>query len=175
METIVHPPRTGMEVFQMLPEGTLCQLINDTIVISPAPLVIHQSISRNVFRIIDRKVVADALGEAFFSPIDVYLNRKNAYQPDIVFISNERKEIIKETGIYGAPDLVVEILSKGNAAYDKGAKKDVYELTGVKEYWLISPANKRCYGFVLQDGKFEAIEPSSGQFHVRLLDLTVRF
>lgn len=175
METFVHPPRTGMEAFQMLPEGTLCQLINDAVIVTPTPLIIHQSVCGDIFMAIHQKVVAEKLGETFFLPIDVYLNQKNAYQPDIVFISNERKEIIRENGIYGAPDLVVEILSKGNAAYDKGVKKDVYEQTGVKEYWLISPTNKRCQGFILKGEKFEAIEPTSGQFHIRLLDLTVKF
>lgn len=175
METIVQPPRTGMEVFQMLPEGTLCQLINDTIVMSPAPLIIHQSLFGNLFTIIYRKVTKEKIGYAFSAPIDVYLNRRNAFQPDILFVSNEHKEIIKENGIHGAPDLIIEILSKGSAAYDRGTKKEVYEEAGVKELWLINPANKCCEGFLLYDGKYKATEPTSSQFHIRLLDLTITF
>jgi Uma2 family endonuclease len=112
VETILHPPRTGMEVFRLLPEGTPCQLINDTIVISPAPLLNHQVLYRNIFRAIDRKVVAHKLGETFFSLVDVYLDAKNVYQPDIVFIASNRAGILQENGIYGAPDLVIKILSK---------------------------------------------------------------
>lgn len=174
MENIVHPPRTGMEVFKMLPEGTLCQLINDTIIVSPAPLIIHQSLSVNLITIINRKVTKAELGYVFSAPIDVYLNCKNAYQPDILFISNKQKEIIKENGIYGAPELIIEILSKGSAAYDRGVKKEVYEEAGMKELWLVNPLNKRCEGFLLQNGKFVTLETTSGQFYIQLLDLTIK-
>ena len=175
METMIHPPRTGLQAFELMPEGTLCQLINDTIVMSPAPLFDHQSLCRNIFRAIDRKVVMGNLGETYFAPIDVYLNNKNVYQPDILFISEERKHLIDRKGIVGAPDLIIEILSGGNASYDRGAKKDVYEKTGVKEYWMINPTSKRCEGFILKDGKFKAVEPTKGNFHIQLIDLPFRF
>jgi Uma2 family endonuclease len=175
METILHPPRTGMEVFRLLPEGTPCQLINDNIVMSPAPLLNHQTLCRNIFRAIDRKVVANGLGETFFSPVDVYLNNKNVFQPDIVFVASNRTGILQENGIYGAPDLVIEILSKGTRAYDRGAKKEVYEKEGVKEYWLVEPQTKVCKGFVLQEGKFQALEPTTGHLHIQLLDMAFRF
>jgi hypothetical protein len=42
MQTYIKPPRTGMEAFELMPEGTLCQLINDVLIMSPAP---HQGIS----------------------------------------------------------------------------------------------------------------------------------
>jgi Uma2 family endonuclease len=78
------------------------------------------------------------LGKVFFSPIDVYLNDKNVFQPDIIFVSKDRSEIIDwKKGIMGAPDLVIEVLSKGNEKYDLTEKKIVYEVSGVKEYWLL--------------------------------------
>ncbi len=175
METMIHPPRTGMDVFKMMPEGTYCQLINDTIVMSPAPLFDHQSLCRDIFRAVDRKVLINKLGEVYFAPMDVYLNNKNVFQPDILFISEERKHIIDRKGIIGAPDLVIEILSGGNANYDRGAKKRVYEQAGVMEYWLIHPKSKRCEGFFLKGGKFETIEPTKGSFHIQIIDLPFRF
>ena len=57
MEAMLEPPRTGMQVFEMLPQGTRCQLINDTIVISPASLMDHQDLSRSIFKAIDRKAL----------------------------------------------------------------------------------------------------------------------
>ena len=71
----------------------------------------------------------------------------------------------------GAPDLVIEVLSEGNASYDKGAKRDVYEQAGVKEYRMIHPKSKLCEGFLLTDGKFEAIQPTKGSLHIQLLHL----
>ncbi|WP_411830076.1 Uma2 family endonuclease [Metasolibacillus meyeri] len=52
------------------------------------------------------------------------------------------QDIIKRDGIYGAPDLVVEVLSPSTARRDKGEKKALYEKHGVKEYWIISPDEK---------------------------------
>ena len=94
METYVKPPRTGIEAFELMPEGTLCQLINDNLVISPAPTPNHQSASGIIYEGISRFVKPRKLGKVFYSPIDVYLNTKNAFQPDIVFISKRRFEII---------------------------------------------------------------------------------
>jgi Uma2 family endonuclease len=155
METMLHPPRTGMEVFEMLPEGTLCQLINNQIIMSPAATPKHQSLSKKIFQAIERKVQLMDLGETFYSPIDVYLNNANAYQPDITFVAKARLDIINwDKGIMGAPDLVVEILSKGNKKYDKVDKKKVYEAAGVREYWLVDYKTKWCEGFELVNGKF---------------------
>ena len=71
------------------------------------------------------------LGEVFFSPIDVYLNETNVFQPDIVFISKEKLDIINwNRGIIGAPQLVVEILSKGNKNIDLNKNKKIYEQSG---------------------------------------------
>lgn len=172
---MIYPPRTGLQAFEMLPEGTYCQLINDTIVMSPALLFDHQSLCRDIFRAIDRKVLINKVGEVYFAPMDVYLNDRNVYQPDILFISEERKHIIDNKGIIGAPDLIIEILSGSNSSYDRGAKKRVYEQAGVQEYWMIHPASKHCEGFVLKDKKFEAMGPTKGSFHIQLIDLHFKF
>ncbi|MHB1645174.1 MAG: Uma2 family endonuclease [bacterium] len=62
---------------------------------------------------------------------------KSAYQPDIIFISNENKDIIKKKGVDVPPDLVIEILSPSNEYYDIKIKKEVYEKSGVLEYIII--------------------------------------
>ncbi|MEJ7681201.1 MAG: hypothetical protein WKG06_25820 [Segetibacter sp.] len=54
METYVKPPRSGMEAFELMPEGTLCQLINDVLIMSPAPTPKHQLFSKQVFKAIER-------------------------------------------------------------------------------------------------------------------------
>lgn len=47
-DTLIHPPRTMLEVWETLPEGTLCQLINDKLVLSPAPIDIHQVVRNEI-------------------------------------------------------------------------------------------------------------------------------
>lgn len=83
-----------MEVFELMPEGTLCQLINDALVMSLAPAPDHQSTSGIIYEEISALVRSRKLGKVFYSPIDVYLDDKNVFQPDIVFVSKERSQII---------------------------------------------------------------------------------
>jgi Uma2 family endonuclease len=174
METMVKPPRTGMEAFKLMPEGTLCQLINDVLIMSPAPTPRHQHFAKQVFKAIERLVEMKDLGEVFFSPIDVYLNENNVFQPDIVFISKEKLHIIDwNKGIMGAPQLVVEILSKGNKNID--VNKKIYEQSGVNEYWLIDPQTKWCEGFVLENKIYKSLGEGSGQLTFQMFQLPVIF
>jgi len=82
------------------------------------------------------------IGEVVCAPCGVFLTEINAYQPDILFIRTERIGIIKDHGVEGAPDLVVEVLSPSTANLDKGAKKKIYAATGVQEMWLADPKMK---------------------------------
>lgn len=61
----------------------------------------------------------------------------HAYEPDILFVRAERLDIVQEHGVMGAPDLVVEILSRGSKTVDRGVKRQVYSQAGVGEMWLI--------------------------------------
>ncbi|MCL5673514.1 MAG: Uma2 family endonuclease [Deltaproteobacteria bacterium] len=125
-----------------LPEGSPYQLIEGELIMTPSPLTEHQIISKNLELAIYLHIKKNNLGLALNAPIDVYLNNKNAYQPDIIFISNKNKDIIRKHGIDGAPDLVIEILSPSNSYYDVRVKKDIYERSGVIEYIIVDPRTK---------------------------------
>jgi Uma2 family endonuclease len=174
MKTMVKPPRTGLEAFELMPEGTLCQLINDTLVISPAPTTPHARIQNKIFISLYEAVEEMKSGEVFCAPVDVYFNEKNAFQPDIFFVSNERKDIIQKRGIFGTPDLVIEILSD-DRSYDLKKKKAIYEQSGVKEYWVVDPETKWCEGFVLENGQFNSAGESTGHLTIRMFELDITF
>jgi len=70
-------------------------------------------------------------GELFFAPVDVYFDRENVYQPDLVFVTAARSSLIQEKGIMGTPDLVVEVISPSNSYIDCYSKKGKYEQFGV--------------------------------------------
>ena len=127
--------------YEALPESAPYQLIHGELVMSSAPKPFHQKTTGRIYALFDAFVEEHGLGEVLPSPIDVYFNEDNAYQPDVVFVSTERLNIISETNIQGAPDLVVEVLSS-NAKGDLVDKKDVYEAFDVKEYWIIDPERK---------------------------------
>lgn len=118
----------------------------------PAPIVNHQRILGILYIMIHETCHAN--GVILFSPLDVYLDEDNQFQPDLVFILHHHDSIIKEKRIEGAPDLVAEILSPSTSQNDKIRKKRQYERFGVQEYWLIDPVHRTVDQFVLEQGKY---------------------
>lgn len=88
-----------------------------------------------------------------YAELDVHLNEKNVVKPDVMIVC--RPETIRKNHVYGAPDLVVEILSPRTANYDLGYKKNLYESAGVKEYWLVNPTDKSVTVYHLVDGAYK--------------------
>ena len=164
-------PKTALEVFNMLPEGTHIQLINDTLIMSPAPTEAHQRMVGFLFNEIYSYVKKHKLGLVYPGPIDVELNAHHIYQPDIIFISNSNKSIIHEKRIYGAPDLVIEILSPGTAKYDRNEKFVAYQAAGVKEYWIVDVDVPWAFGYTInQDGVFEERHKQITEIYLATLD-----
>ncbi len=81
-----------------------------------------------------------------------FLMKKNRFVPDVMIVCNPK--IIKEDGIHGAPDLVVEVLSFGTASRDRGKKKDAYEKAGVKEYWIVDTIRKSVEVYLNENNHF---------------------
>ncbi|MBX2899940.1 MAG: Uma2 family endonuclease [Cyclobacteriaceae bacterium] len=174
-EAVLHPPRTLLEVFKMLPEGTRAELIDNSLYMSPAPSVSHQDIAGTLYSSILVFIRKQQIGKVFISPIDVFLTKSNVFQPDIVFVSNPNLSILKEDGIYGSPDLVVEVLSTGTKKLDLTKKKDAYEKAGVKEYWVVDPETHEAIGFRLMKGKFEEFKRQQNKVSSLLLKRTFKF
>ena len=98
--------------FLQLEESNLpCELINGELFMSPAPNLTHQLVAGNLYEII-KAYARKTGGIAMFSPVDVYLDQKNVFQPDLLYVRKENLSILKERGLEGAPDLAVEIISK---------------------------------------------------------------
>jgi Uma2 family endonuclease len=78
------------------------------------------------------------------SPIDVVLDRERALvvQPDVLFVSRARAAIIRER-VWGAPDVVVEVLSWSTARHDRTVKLEWYRRYGTREGWLVDPIARR--------------------------------
>ncbi len=174
-DLITRPPRTIMEVYQMLPEGTLAELIEGNIFMSPSPLYKHQKIVSYLLAKILFHVEKFDLGEVFVAPFDVYLDEHmNAVQPDIVFVAKENLGIIKDH-IHGVPDLVIEVLSAGNQTHDTHRKKELYEKFGVNEYWIVDPVTKDVIGYELSKGAYSNYFTGVGKISSKLLDHIFEF
>jgi len=113
------------------------ELIDGELIMSPAPSSLHQWSHSGLDYLIMDYVNKRNLGKVFSASPDIIFDDDNTVQPDIVFISNENFPKIKKKGIFGAPDLVVEIISPGSLRRDRYIKKELYEKYGVKEYWLV--------------------------------------
>jgi Uma2 family endonuclease len=174
---IETPPRTIMEVYKMLPEGTLAELIDNTIYMSPSPVNKHQKILQSLFRKLSEQVEDNRKGELFIAPFDVYLDEQsNAVQPDIIIVLDENKGIVDTNGyIHGVPDILVEVLSPSNREYDLIKKRDLYERFGVKEYWIVDAETKLALVFELKARVFVKVGESLGVIQSTLLGQSFHF
>jgi Uma2 family endonuclease len=163
-----------MEVYKMLPEGTLAEIINGSIQMSPAPTPSHQSIVRELaYAILNYIKQHRKSDHIFFAPCDVFLDEQlNAVQPDIIFISAAKNSIIRDEAIHGVPDLIIEVLSPGNSYHDLVTKKDLYQKFGVQEYWVVTPETKETIGFILKTGSYSESGRYKGKIHSVILDNT---
>jgi Uma2 family endonuclease len=178
MKSLIEtPPRTIMEVYKSLPEGTLAELIDNTIYMSPSPISKHQLILNEINFQLLQFLKKDASGIVFIAPYDVYLDEtSNAVQPDIVVVLEDNRNIIDPNGhIHGVPDLLVEVLSPGNKDHDLIKKKDLYERFGVKEYWIIDPETKLALCFQLVSGTYVKAGEEIGLSQSILLKLKIQF
>ncbi|HLR32912.1 MAG TPA: Uma2 family endonuclease [Fodinibius sp.] len=128
------------------------QLIGGQLFMIPSPTYFHQVISRNLFKALDQYVSEKNVGEILYAPFDVVLSMRDVVQPDLMFISRAREDIIAENNVVEAPDLVVEILSDATQTTDRTSKKSLYEKYGTGEYWIVDPTAQTIEQFILREG-----------------------
>ncbi len=175
MSELLTKPETMVDIYRLLPEGTPIQVINNEFYLSPAPNVPHFNIVDTIVAKLKKIVSKKKSGKIMFAPVDVFLGNKNAVQPDIFYISNENASIIKEPGIFGAPNLIIEVLSLGNQKADLVKKKAVYEEFGVKEYFIVNPADKSVITYFLKNNKYVEQTTQKGKLSSQLLNTEISF
>jgi Uma2 family endonuclease len=175
INTLQQPPKTAMEVFKILPQGTLCEVINGVLYMSPSPLTEHQRIVSKLTSIFYNHFDEQKTGECFAAPFDVYLDEEsNAVQPDVIIVLNENASIIKEH-IHGVPDILIEVLSKGNESHDLVKKKLLYEQKGVKEYFIIQPKTNEVIHYHFVTGAYNLLPTKNGELKSVVLNAVFTF
>ncbi len=136
---------------------------------APAPSTSHQTISLGITgRFL--KAFKEEKCRLFVAPFDVKLpipkgvKDSTVVQPDLLIVCDETK--IDERCCNGAPDLIVEILSKSNQNYDLHTKFDLYEEAGVKEYWIADMQNKSILVYTLKDEKYIGLRPFAEDMNI---------
>lgn len=126
--------------WERLPDdGNRYEIIDGVLYMGTAPSSFHQWIIQGLQEFIGIPVRRQGLGYAFAAPIGVLMPGCDPVQPDFVVVLQSNAAIIRERRIMGIPDVIVEVLSPGNADYDKDVKLRAYAAAGVPEYAIIDP------------------------------------
>lgn len=122
------------------PDSGHYELHNGKIIYMPSPIIKHQDVCGNIFAEIKFHLKKNKIGKVYIAPLDVSFTENDTFQPDILFVRQDRIEALEATEkrIVGAPDFVVEVKSKGNTPKEMSYKRFVYESEIVYEYWFVN-------------------------------------
>lgn len=131
------------------------ELIDGVPFLMSSPTWQHQAILGNLHGKI-WTFLQDKPCKVFFAPFDVRLNAETTddtvVQPDIVVICD--KSIMMKTGCKDAPDMAIEVLSPSTSIRDLATKFELYQRTGVREYWIVDPETKLIHTHILENGRY---------------------
>ncbi len=140
MPTMPLPSITWQDVQQMPDDGNRYEAIEGDLYVTPAPTPRHQILLLRLYDAL-RPLLTRPRGVLLVAPVGVeFPDTREGVQPDLLFVSRERLGIIGDASVRGAPDLVIEILSPSTAGRDRTIKLELYERQGVREYWIVDPA-----------------------------------
>jgi Uma2 family endonuclease len=134
-----HRKLTYGDYAQIPDDGRRHEIIDGEHHVSPSPNADHQDLSGNLHALLHAFVRKHKLGKLYSAPFDVLLSPHDIVQPDILFISTAHRAILTKANVKGAPDLVIEILSRSTRHLDETLKRQRYEQLGVQEYWILRP------------------------------------
>jgi Uma2 family endonuclease len=130
-------------------EDQKAEFINGEIILNSPVKRAHWVAVCLLENVLNNYVLLNDLGEVATEKAMVSLTR-NDYEPDICFWKKSKSDAFTEDMmLHPAPDLVVEVLSKGTAKKDRGIKFTDYAAHGIAEYWLIDAQKREVEQFVL--------------------------
>ncbi|MBC8043817.1 MAG: Uma2 family endonuclease [Rhizobacter sp.] len=172
MQTLTKPVTYDDYRKSRADDNFLYELLGGELVRKSAPTLEHQFISRNLFRKMDAFAAAGKLGEVLYAPVDVFIDEHNTPQPEILFVAAKNLAFITPDGVFGPPDLVVEIISPGSIVRDRVDKMRRYQKFGIAEYWMIDPQNKsvEVYQNTAEGYNIFSFAAESGKVNSRVLE-----
>ena len=122
---------------------------------APAANLEHSGIIARLVNSFSNYFLEYKSGYVYSDDVDVHFSDNSLYKPDLVIVMKANEKILAgRKAIYGAPDMVVEVLSRSTQKKDLTIKKDTYESQGVREYWIVDPYMKIVKVYLLRDGKY---------------------
>ena len=130
----------------------------------PAPSTAHQHVAMKLGTRLDSFVEEANFGVVFSAPTDVFLTETDLVQPNLMFISSERADIVTTANTQGAPGLIIEFRSDSTAERDEKVKRQLYAKCGVRVYCLVDPETRTITVLLLgEDGYAETASYTEGQ------------
>jgi Uma2 family endonuclease len=136
------------------PESPLIELTGGELYLVPSPSLKHQKIVGNMFYLLKKELEKNNTGLLYSAPVDVKFSNEDLIVPDLVYISSNKADIIKDKFIEGSPDLIIEVLSE-NKKRDLVEKKELYERYKVPEYVIIDQYNEKIIHYRLKSNSRE--------------------
>jgi Uma2 family endonuclease len=136
-------PLTFEEFVRLFGEDDDIELVDGMVVQRVAARDIHEDLQGWLLLIMRGYVSAKGLGIVRGSRTAVKITEHRGRLPDIVFVRKENAQIVQEDGIFGTPDLVVEIWSPGDRLSDMLAKEADYKSIGVLEIWFVDQQRRQ--------------------------------
>ncbi len=153
LETQVR--RWTYEEYCRLDDDQRHEIIDGNLLMAPSPDMWHQDWIGELYTILRNHVRKRRLGRVFIAPFDVILDSANVVQPDLIFVAAANLGILQRRGIFGVPDLLIELISPSSVRRDRYDKRELYARFGVKEYWIGDPANRSLEILTLKEGRYE--------------------
>lgn len=122
-----------------------------------------------LYRLMSEYVSELDLGEVFYSRVAFRITGKRGPEPDVAFVAKSRMHLVQTGFVAGPPDLALEIVSPDSVKRDYDTKRSIYEKSGVKEYWIIDPAERKATFLHRTRGQFRQLEPTANHFESKVL------
>lgn len=157
-QQLVEERKKRLDFYDKVTDENKVEFINGEVIIHSPVKKVHNDITGLLHSVLDIYVRKNKLGYVGYEKLMISLTR-NDYEPDICFFDKSTSEqFTKDQSRFPAPDLVVEVLSKGTAPRDRGIKYQDYEAHGIAEYWIIVPKQEVIEQYRLNEqGSYELI------------------
>lgn len=161
-----------IEDCNLLPEDVLVELIDGVMYIITSPTLLHQELVGELYIRLKKYIRAKG-GQCItmISPVDVHIDEKDdktLVKPD-VFVVCKRDKFTRRW-VEGSPDLIIEVLSPSTKKKDMGIKLKKYIETGVREYWLVDPDQRKIMVYDLENYDFPTLYTFDDKIPVGIFD-----
>ena len=150
------------EFVALVQDGQKADLINGVIYMASPETLTQNRLTGFLWSLMLAYCELKDLGQVFGSRFAFILSHHRAPEPDVAFVRKERLHLVQERGMEGAPDVVVEIVSRDSRHRDLVKKRRLYQEAGVSEYWVVDPIKKQVLFLRLKDGWYQPEELEQG-------------